>query len=466
MTHSAEPVLRVHRRVQPRATLRVGVRSSGSTGAVVAVSGDNISNAVERLIAEAERLGGPVPYTDVLRLAERQGVTPADIPELCRELADADVEVDGAPAEIAHAAPDSDAVPSSNELEALERKVSRRRGRAQLLTASEEQDLTRRIRAAEEAERRLRGGQEDSGGALEALVRDGQVARVVMVERNQGLVRSVVETLKGAQAKLSFDDLVGEGQVGLLRAISKFDHTRGFKFSTYATYWIFQSITRALADKGSLIRVPVHMHQHLLRYRKTRRSLERSEGREPTCEEIAEYLGWPLARVYLLTRLDKPTVSLDDPIREHEGMTVGDAIPSSGAGPDQLTEEREAHEVVQDVLRQLPARERNIIDRRFGLQDHRGETLEEIGDDLGVTRERVRQIEVKGLKRLRHPLRSRRLWELSGEDGPCPDLKKTDDGNTKTAQGSTQHERRAGNGAVRTVAKPATRRQRKRRRPN
>jgi RNA polymerase primary sigma factor len=430
----------------------------------VSGNGEAIASAVERLIAEAERLGGPVPYADVLRLAERHGVSTDQIPELTKQLADEDVEVEGGPGVVCESASTAEPTPSDGDLEKLERKLSRRRGRLPNLTPEQEQDLTRRVRAGENADQRLRAGEVDRDGTLAALRKDGLQARRTMVERNQGLVRSVAETFKGSQSKLSFEDMVGEGQIGLLKAIQRFDHLRGFKFSTYATYWIFQSISRALANTGSLIRVPVHMHTHLAKYRRTRRSLEKAEGREPTLQELSQILGWPLPRVFLLAQIDRPPTSLDAPIREHEGIPLRESLPSQSTSTDQLVAARELHERIEEILGELPKRERSIIHRRFGLREKDSETLEEIGTDLGVTRERIRQIESKGLTKLRHPRRSRRLWEISGEDGPCPDLKAESKAPPSPPDGSSTNEPGAGDRDVRPVDEPAPRRKRKRRR--
>jgi RNA polymerase primary sigma factor len=265
---------------------------------------------------------------------------------------------------------------------------------------------------------------------------------------------------------LPFEDLAAEGQLGLLKAIEKFDHRRGLKFSTYATWWIFQSIARALSNKRSLVRIPVHMQAHLRKFRSAKRALERAEGLEPSCEQIADHIGWPLARVFLLAQIDRTPVSLDAPMREHEGLSISETMATPVSGPDVVTEAKELHERVQTLLHDLPERERKIIDRRFGLQGTDGETLEEISTDYELTRERIRQIESKGLGRLRHPARSHILWEFCGEDGPCPDLREPAATDEKREERSNRDDAGGGSGKICPVGKQATRRHRKRRRAN
>ncbi len=288
-------------------------------------------------------------------------------------------------------------------------------GKVPLLTAAEEIDLAMKIEAGVAATEELEAAEEE-GRELERrekrrLTRVEQVgldAKQQLIEANLRLVVSIAKRYVGRG--MLFLDLIQEGNLGLIRAVEKFDYTKGFKFSTYATWWIRQAITRAIADQARTIRIPVHMVETINKLVRIQRQLLQELGREPTPEEIGKEMDLPAERVREIQKISQEPVSLETPIGEEEDSQLGDFIEDDAAVvPPDAASFSMLQEQLGKVLEGLAERERKVISLRFGLEDGHPRTLEEVGREFGVTRERIRQIESKTLAKLRHPSRSSKL---------------------------------------------------------
>jgi RNA polymerase primary sigma factor len=339
-----------------------------------------------------------------------------------------------------------DVIASSDPVRMYLREI----GKVSLLSGDDEVTLAQAILAGDKAAKRL--VQENTLSSeeiadLRAVVRKGNEARQHLAEANLRLVVSVAKRYNGRG--MSFLDLIQEGNIGLLKAVEKFDHTMGYKFSTYATWWIRQAISRAIADQARTIRIPVHMVETISHLIRAQRRLQQELGRDPTPEDIAldpdmaatvgleeeereliqevlnnEVRLDPLMerklrratnRVEQIMRISQEPMSLETPVGTEEDSYLGDFIrDESILEPDDATSKQLLREQMRTILNSLNQRERRVLEMRFGLKDGRGHTLEEVGQAFGVTRERIRQIEAKALRKLRHPLRSRKLRDYLG----------------------------------------------------
>ncbi len=301
-------------------------------------------------------------------------------------------------------------------------------GKVSLLTGPEEVALAQRIEAGLQAVAGIAAlefaygpnGIPDSEAApLERLVADGFQAKKALIEANLRLVVSIAKRHMGRG--LLFLDLIQEGNLGLIRAVEKFDHTKGFKFSTYATWWIRQAITRAIADQARTIRIPVHMVETINTVLRMQRVLLQELGREPSVEELAAKVDMLPARVREIQRIAQEPVSLETPVGQEDDSSLGDFIEDQQAvAPADAAARALLSEAVGEALEELSERERQVVRLRFGLEDGQVRTLEEVGREFGVTRERIRQIEAKTLAKLRHPIRSQKLPRLPGRGVAAP----------------------------------------------
>jgi RNA polymerase primary sigma factor len=274
-------------------------------------------------------------------------------------------------------------------------------GRVPLLSMEQEKSLAMRIEAGELELQK-------NGTADSRLVTDGEEAKRQLTEANLRLVVSIAKKYVGRG--MLFLDLIQEGNLGLIRAVEKFDYRKGYKFSTYATWWIRQAITRALADQARTIRIPVHMVETINRLIKVSRQLLQELGREPSVEEIAEAMALTPEKVREVMKISQEPISLETPIGEEEDSHLGDFIEDQEAvAPAEAASVMLLKEKMADVLQNLTERERKVLVLRFGLEDGHQRTLEEVGQEFGVTRERIRQIEAKALRKLRHPSRGKAL---------------------------------------------------------
>jgi RNA polymerase primary sigma factor len=373
------------------------------------------ADQVTDLIVRA-RENGTVALTDLNAAFERSELLPDAIDDILRLLAEDGVEItDAAPDDLDERQPAGADRTRRAGTSDLVRIYLREIGKVPLLTAHDEVELAKAIEAGLFAQEVLQaGGSQDaedkaSECELGMIADEGGRARQRLIEANLRLVVSIAKRYIGRG--MVFLDLIQEGNLGLIRAVEKFDYTKGYKFSTYATWWIRQAITRAIADQARTIRIPVHMVETINKMARVQRQLHQDLGREPTPAEVATEMGMPADRVAEIQRIAQEPVSLQAPIGE-EDSDLGDFIEDADAV---VPIEAAAFMMLQDQLEQvldtLSPREQRVIQLRFGLIDGHPRTLEEVGRDFGVTRERIRQIESKTLIKLRHPGRAQMLRE-------------------------------------------------------
>jgi RNA polymerase primary sigma factor len=384
------------------------------------------NEVVSKIIADAQQEGS-ITNADLAEKLSTLDLTPDEADAIYQRLVELNVDVveDEAIAEEEEApeqAPDvdEDRVRARKEVEsALKappsdpvRMYLKEIGRVSLLTAQEEVSLAQRIEKGVFAEEKM---DSEPGKLSDEQVRelrweiiDGHRAKRHLVEANLRLVVSIAKRYVGRG--MAFLDLIQEGNLGLIRAVEKFDYAKGFKFSTYATWWIRQAITRAIADQARTIRIPVHMVETINKLARIQRQLLQDLGREPTSDEIAQQMEISTEKVREIQKISQEPVSLETPIGEEEDSHLGDFIEDSEAVvPLEKASFRLLQEQLESVLHTLDERSRDVIRLRFGLDDGQPRTLEEVGKKFGVTRERIRQIESKTLSKLRHPSRSQKL---------------------------------------------------------
>ena len=389
-------------------------------GAVPAAAASARAAAVKSLIERGKKKGS-LTYAEIAALSAAfdeddpekgnelveevmaQGIEITDLPDIGAEEKE-DHEGESEPETVEEVAEDI-APPPGLSLDDPVRMYLKEIGRVPLLGMAQEQDLARAIERAEEEIEHAKGA---GGHANVAIVEAGEAAKRDLTEANLRLVVSIAKKYVGRGMQLL--DLIQEGNLGLIRAVEKFDYKKGYKFSTYATWWIRQAITRALADQARTIRIPVHMVETINRLVKISRQLLQELGRDPSVEEIAREMSLSPDKVREVMKIAQEPISLETPIGEEEDSHLGDFIEDPEAvAPAEAASVTMLKQKMGDVLRNLTERERKVLVLRFGLEDGHQRTLEEVGQEFGVTRERIRQIEAKALRKLRHPSRGKAL---------------------------------------------------------
>jgi RNA polymerase primary sigma factor len=378
-------------------------RKKNATPVVEAVPPTSLEDAIRKLLERGKKRGS-LTYEEINSVFENaDDVSTERIDDLFEEITSLGIEIadDQKEEKPAAEAEDAEALPAGLSLDDPVRMYLKEIGRVPLLSMEDERSLAMAIEGGElEAQK--------NGSARSELVAAGFEAKRRLTEANLRLVVSIAKKYVGRG--MLFLDLIQEGNLGLIRAVEKFDYRKGYKFSTYATWWIRQAITRALADQARTIRIPVHMVETINRLIKISRQLLQELGREPTAEEIANEMGLTPEKVREVIKISQEPISLETPIGEEEDSHLGDFIEDQEAvAPAEAASVMLLKEKMADVLKNLTERERKVLVLRFGLEDGHQRTLEEVGQEFGVTRERIRQIEAKALRKLRHPSRGKAL---------------------------------------------------------
>ena len=360
------------------------------------MAADDKRNAIKNLLEKGKKKGS-LSYQEIMDVLEEYDLDPKTIEKVYESIEQEGIEISG---DIEDEIKDIDAEIDSEYMKSIEnddlsipdgvsvedhvRMYLKEIGKVPLLSTEEEKVLAQRMSEGDE------------------------VAKQRLAEANLRLVVSIAKRYVGRG--LLFLDLIQEGNLGLIKAVEKFDYNKGFKFSTYATWWIRQAITRAIADQGRTIRIPVHMVETINKFMRIQRQLIQKLGREPQIEEIAKEMSMSIDKVREIMKVAQEPVSLETPIGEEEDSHLGDFIPDDDAPPPaEAASFILLKEQLKNVLGTLTDREEKVLRLRFGLDDGRARTLEEVGAEFGVTRERIRQIEAKALRKLRHPSRSKKL---------------------------------------------------------
>jgi len=348
---------------------------------------DILQEEIAKLVEYAKSIGGVIAEDEIMTRLESYSLSPDALGQVFNELAKNDIKIEED--EIEDSLPELNTFIDSNVEDSVKIYL-KDIGRVPLLSADEEVVLAQTIETGTEEEIKA--------------------AKHKLSEANLRLVVSIAK--RYVNRGLQFLDLIQEGNIGLMKAVDKFDYTKGYKFSTYATWWIRQSITRAIADQARTIRIPVHMVETINKQVRATRQLLQKLGREPSPEEIAEYLGVSEDRVREIQKIAQDPVSLESPIGEEEDSHLGDFIEDTTAlSPADVAEQKMLKEQLIQVLATLTPREERVLRLRYGLDDQRPRTLEEVGKEFNVTRERIRQIEAKALRKLRHPNRLKKLTD-------------------------------------------------------
>lgn len=382
---------------------------------------DEKKKAIRKELVEKGKKKGVLAYKEITEAFEEVEITPEEIEHLYDKfekegielVEDLDKELEEI--EVTKEELEDLSVPEGINIDDHVKMYLKEIGKVNLLTAEEEMSLAKRMADGETAKSQMEEMGEDipdeAREQMDFLIADGEKAKKSLAEANLRLVVSIAKRYVGRG--MLFLDLIQEGNLGLIKAVDKFDYTKGYKFSTYATWWIRQAITRAIADQARTIRIPVHMVETINKLVRVSRQLVQELGREPTPEELAKELNMPVEKVREISKISQEPVSLETPIGEEEDSHLGDFIPDDDApAPSEAASFVLLKEQLGDVLKTLTPREAKVLRLRFGLDDGRARTLEEVGKEFEVTRERIRQIEAKALRKLRHPSRSKKLKDF------------------------------------------------------